>query len=1077
MKPNEEFIRLAQEVIDKNSVAGHFFVLAADITGFHTVNHIYGTKTGDELLARLDTVLSDWPNMQLCMQLYADAFLCLFFLEDGKEIRIVANSADIEIQAFLDEWRTQYPACRLKAACGVCEVATGNLIRAIDNANVARKAAKKELSTKAVIYDEIMRNWLAARYEIEQECYQALQENRFCFYLQPKVDLTNGEIIGAEALARRVGKNGEVIYPDTFLEAMESNGAIIKLDRSICRQVCEFLAERIHKDLPVVCISVNLSRLHIEEPGAADELHAIVEEYQVPPELLEFELTETILVEEFSGAKRLIDQLRGYGHRVSIDDFGSGYAGITIWQELNFDCLKLDRKFLSDELLLKDRNEALVPNIINIAQRLHVQVLCEGVETEEQCLYLMRLGCTVVQGFYFSKPIPPDQLCQICELQGKKYPLPPALLSNVTKPEPSRAREHDRFKRPGGRIRQYMVVVVLCALFLGACITSVLTAIWHLTQREFSSMIIETLDAYTDGQRENTRLEIAGITSTLDSMAVLFGKNNDSDFIDTYLLALNEDSQDVIYAYFSYENYKKQIAEGVVRPESAETLEKLLRNETVISEVTFSERMGGIYCIGVGVPVTRNGEFIGAVRGIINAEKLVSTSLYDPAQGEIAAVFLTNCDSKVLPVRTEGGKATGELLLDRMLSWGIHEETMEELRAVFAADEERAKSVSIGIFDGDPYYLSMTGLGYNGWHLVVCLKADKALAHSQQIVHHTTVGIAGLLISVSLTSAIIISFIGRMQRRFSLEGRRYLLLERFSDTVLFDYDCRRDTIRFTSNASKLMRIHELTQIGFLRHLDEVYLYAGDQEEARRMLTGLSGTETGEVRIRLMRPDTDTYFWCMVQYQYLYEKDTLVSVVGKITDIDERMCSEEQLLRMSETDGLTGLLNKAAAEKLSAERLMKTQKGAVFILDADDFKGVNDKYGHAAGDLALRFIGDCMKRTFRTGDVLGRIGGDELLIYAEGIDSREAAHKKAELLQKHLESCTEAGVLPMTVSIGIALAPSDGKTYPALSLAADKAMYAAKQNGKRQICFYEDISNDGLKEGRQAEAEHERRKTT
>lgn len=167
----------------------------------------------------------------------------------------------------------------------------------------------------------------------------------------------------------------------------------------------------------MVQTSVNLSRLHIHNPETADIIHSVAQAYEIPSDLLEFELTETILLDEFSGAKQLIDRLRAYGYRVSIDDFGSGYSGINIWQELNFDVLKLDKKFLSTKKELVYRNEAIVPNMINIAQRLHVQVLCEGVETEEQCLYLKRLGCPTGQGYYFSRPIPPEDF-----MPGMKAP-------------------------------------------------------------------------------------------------------------------------------------------------------------------------------------------------------------------------------------------------------------------------------------------------------------------------------------------------------------------------------------------------------------------------------------------------------------------------------------------------------------------------------------------------------------------------------------------------------------------------------------------------------------------------------
>lgn len=1055
MNTNDYFIREAKQIIKSNPGSGPYYVWYMDITNFHTVNQYYGTGAGDIVLKQLEDFLLQYPTIQLCCHIFADLFLCLCLPEKGTKIEDMIDDFDREIQIFLTKQKHLYPACSLNAAGGICPVEEDNIVPAIDGANAARKMSKKNLATQAVLYDQSMRDELIAQYENEREIYDALQESRFCFYLQPKVDLTNGEIIGAEALARRLGKEGEVIYPDKFLELMENSGAVIELDKLICRQVCAFLADRLSRGQPVVCVSVNLSRLHIQNPESASEFHAIAMEYNIPPDLLEFELTETILLEEFSGAKQLINQLRAYGYKVSIDDFGSGYAGINIWQELSFDCLKLDRKFLSDSEELKRRNEALVPNLINIAQRLHIQVLCEGVETEDQCIYLMQLGCTVAQGFYFSRPLPPKELCHICEELDRKYPLPPSLVSVAEEP-PEAKKINTAYRCSNERVKRYLLVVLTCALFLGICIIGVMTVNRNRTNREFTRMVTETLNAYTNGQREKTLTEINGITDTLKSLSVLILENDTPAFIDAYLSALNEDNTEITYMYISKEDYEAQLSQGLIHEEDLEVVRRLMQGENVVTPITYSQRMGGIYCIGIGVPVMRKGEFIGAVRGIVDAKSLISTALFDPAQGEITNVFLTNGDSLILPISSNENAAPSERLLDRLERNGIKDSIRNAAQAALASQDSQARSVRLGIFGGSPYYLSTTSLKYNDWHLVVCLKADTATKHFQYIVNNARNSILILFGAVLLASVVLIYYVRKMQHKISLEEQRYLLLERFSDTVLFDYDCAHDTIRFTSNAPKFLRIHDLAQRNFLLHLDQVYVYAGDQNELKKILNGNGEENDGEVRIRLMRPDGDTCFWCLVQYQYLYEGKHLVSVIGKITDIDEHMRHEDYLLRMSETDGLTGLLNKNASEKRVSETMKRVSKGILFIIDVDNFKDINDRYGHAAGDMALRFLGECMHRTFRESDVMGRIGGDELLIFAENIDSMITARKKVKLLQMHLTECTETGIPPCTVSIGAAGYPSDGKTYAELYDSADRAMYAAKKKGNSCFSFYSEI---------------------
>lgn len=1050
MQSNQAFIHDAARMLRERSDAGEVYVLYSDITHFHEINHAYGMAVGDEFLREMKQFLLTLPCVTLCERIFADVFLCLCFLNDGTSIADFVRTCDEQVQVFLDRQNVKYPACRIGASCGLCRVENGNVAGAIVGANAALKESQKQFAVKSVVYNQAMQDESQALHERQIEIFEAMREERVCFFLQPKVDLTTGNVIGAEALARYIDKNGEVVPPAQFLDLMEQNGTIVELDRLICRQVCAFLADRIARGLQVMPISVNLSRLQIQQPDAAELFHAITMDYHLPPKLLEFELTETLLVKDFTETKRLIDQLRAYGHWVSIDDFGSGYAGINIWKELDFDCIKLDRSFLDEAT--KSRNEALVPNLINIAQRLHIHTLCEGVETEEQCRYLLRLGCTVVQGYFFSKPLPPEELCKLCEEQGCKYPLPPSMRAEDPVPSGEDALLEPR--NQSTKRRGTLLACVACALALCIGITGLLTLNRRRTNQEFVEMIVETMNAYTMSQREKTLAEIDTIESTLKALALLIQKDNSPEFISAYLAILNEESEDVRYMYMSREEYEQREQEGVLGDSDIEIVTRLEEGESVVTDITYSNRLGGIYCIGVGVPVMRNGEYLGAVRGIVNAEMLVSTDMYDPSQGELVAVFLTDSKGAILPARADNSVRSDQYMID---SWWINKiapDISASIHEALLQENGAASSFRIGTFSGSPYYISVTDLKYNGWHLVTCLKADETEQRSRRIVQNTTQILVALLFMVLLVSVVIARLVQSVQRKLTMEEERYLLLERFADTVLFDYDCRRDTLRLTTNAKKLFRVHNVSITHFLDNLREVYVYAGDVDTLRHLLTGQTGEQgLGEVRVRLERPDREEYFWCLVQYQYIYKQGVLTSVLGKITDIDERMRHEDYLQRMSQTDGLTGLLNKTAAEQQVEDCLKSGREGLLFVLDIDDFKQINDQYGHSVGDLALRHLGDCMQRTFRSGDVLGRIGGDEMIAFMSGVDRAEIAQRKVDLLKRHLDVGLEAEFPPITVSVGVAQYPADGVSYPELFRAADMAMYAAKRDREQGFCFY------------------------
>ena len=409
MLNRKSFIEKATEILRTNKGTGSVYLFYADFAEFKLVNYFYGIDKGNELLQSVVDFVQRIPEVAYCERIFSDQFVFIVLAKEQRTDEEIIASYQYYAEAYLSTQRAKYPACNLKFCCGIFPMLSKNVVEAIDNANMARMDAKKMGASSAVVFTRSRMEELAARQEREREITLALHENRFVFYLQPKVDLLTGKISGTEALARRLDTSGTLIYPDCFIPIMEENGSIIDLDFFIFEKVCSHMENRLQKGLPVICTSVNLSRVHTQNSGTADQLHSIAEKHHIPPHLLEFELTESILLNEFAQAKRLIDRLRSYGYRTSIDDFGSGYAGINIWREIRFDILKLDRSFLADDNEeIKARNSAIIRGLIDIADRLNVRVICEGVEREDQRQYLLQVGCRYAQGFYFTEALPPD---------------------------------------------------------------------------------------------------------------------------------------------------------------------------------------------------------------------------------------------------------------------------------------------------------------------------------------------------------------------------------------------------------------------------------------------------------------------------------------------------------------------------------------------------------------------------------------------------------------------------------------------------------------------------------------------
>ncbi len=1045
----QEFIEKLREILSVPHGDSEYFIFCTDVYGFRNINRFYGVEAGSALLSAIDDFFSKQPSFLAHTRFYSDHFLYLMRYEQGVTDAVIIAERRERIRKFLAAQQESYPACRLNFPCGFSRIRADNVEAAIEEANFARKEAKKTGLGKIVAFDSELIREAAAKQELEEKLNVALQEEKFCFFLQPKVDLCSGEILGAEALVRGFDDHGAIVSPDRFLPVMEENGSITALDFLVCRQVCRFLADRLAKNLPVVRTSVNLSRLHTRSADAADLLHSVACEYGIPPELLQFELTETIFLNDFSEAKKLIDRLRLYGYSVAIDDFGSGYAGINIWQELNFDVLKLDKKFLSENPELKRRNEALLPNLINISQRLQTRVLCEGVETEEQCRYLLRLGCTHVQGFYFSRPVPPTEFYALYERQQGRYPVNFQTKKPLAGEERVKKRElfAKKTRRRSSRFSLYVVALSLCALFLTVSVISTFSYHRRSTQEKFENMTTETLNAYASEQKNEVLSEIHNQENTLKALSSLIGENSDQAFIEACLSVLNSNASENLFQYSDAQTLENAL---IGRPQDAETVRALKEGNTVVSDVYFSPSAGSIYCFAVGVPVFgTERQFLGALRGIVRAAELTSLTAFPASQGEVLSCRLTDSRGNVIP--TDSATPLEESVFDRFAS-DYAREKLKELYA-FINDPSRNSDVTSGRL-GDaatsPVYASLASLGYKDWHLLIFVNAEAAAAHSRSVIRSSVAATALLLAAMLIVCAVFFYLSRRMEKRITSEERRYLLLEQFSDTVLFDYNFTRDVMRLTSNAEKLFKTHDLVQRSFLKNLERQYIYAGDLDTVKKMLTGESPQR--EARVRLIHPDTEQYFWCLVRFLYIRKKDALASVVGKIVDIDDLKQREDRLLQIAATDGLTGFLNKIATESQIREHLKRSQSGTLFMIDADDFKMVNDSYGHILGDKILRGLAERIRDVFGPENVLGRVGGDELVVFAPETMDEETAGRKAEALLKRMEEQTAPDAAPLSASIGIAFCPRDGHDFKQLFQAADKAMYEAKRAGKHCYRF-------------------------
>lgn len=378
-----------------------------DIRRFKIINDLYGERFGDEILYFIiDQLKSICNEKQYYLNPRSDVFMIVTEYETEEDLMTFIHTVDDNISSFKN--------VRLQLSYGVYTVEDKNMeLRQMeDRAAMARKAAKNNVVTNILFYKEQFKELLYSRKFIEESMQTAIVDHQFKMYLQPKFSITKNQIVGAEALVRWIHPERGMIYPNEFIPAIEENGFIKEVDYFIWSEAAAFIRQCAEMGITDCPVSVNVSRVHLQDDNCMDVLKKIIEENGIKKELLELEITETVNDQQIS---KKAYELKEKGFKLLMDDFGSGYSSLNILLETPFDVIKLDKKFI-ENMMVSDKGKLILEQVVTMADRLGLGLLAEGVETEEQVDVLRRIGCDLVQGYYYAKPMPVEDFFAL--LQG-----------------------------------------------------------------------------------------------------------------------------------------------------------------------------------------------------------------------------------------------------------------------------------------------------------------------------------------------------------------------------------------------------------------------------------------------------------------------------------------------------------------------------------------------------------------------------------------------------------------------------------------------------------------------------------
>ncbi|MGN0620853.1 MAG: putative bifunctional diguanylate cyclase/phosphodiesterase [Porcipelethomonas sp.] len=380
---------------------GRYTVCYFNLKGFSAVNEQIGrdsaTKVMHEYISMLESMFSD---EEIVCRIGGDNFISIFYDEKMEKVMEHMKGVEITYDHDNNEKILITSTAGYYSVPPECKMPTEVMDRASLVFNIAKNIRKESF----VIYSDELAESVKQRKAIENMFPEALKNEEFQVFYQPKVNLKDYTLAGAEALCRWF-HNGEMVLPYKFIPVYEQTKAITILDFYMLEHVCMDIRRWLDEGRKIVKISVNLSRRHLGDANLLEHILEIVDKYNVPHEYIEIELTETTTDVSFKDLRRIVAGLQEAGVSTSVDDFGMGYSSLNLIRELPWDVLKIDKSFLENDEGGR-HGRIMLKHIISMAQEIGLECIAEGVENSEHVRILKENNCWIVQGYYFDKPLP-----------------------------------------------------------------------------------------------------------------------------------------------------------------------------------------------------------------------------------------------------------------------------------------------------------------------------------------------------------------------------------------------------------------------------------------------------------------------------------------------------------------------------------------------------------------------------------------------------------------------------------------------------------------------------------------------
>jgi len=397
------FFRRAKEMLGNNPDT-QFDILLSDIVDFKKINETYGVVTADKILRwegehllsvkSDDTIIGRYGGDQMAVLGPHESCIALLAEDNGKYFVEARRAAEL-------------PEIMIKFGIYENVPHDTSIIASCDKAHMALNSIKRHYEKETAYYNDSIRTKLEKQRRIEDSMYKSLRDGDFKVYYQPKHNARSGELVGAEALIRWIHPEYGFMNPGDFIPLFEQNGFIVENDKYVWLRTCENLKRWKESGLKTVPVSVNGSKLSMAKEDTLYVMKESIRANGLSPSEMHIEITETLMEDTSTEMIDRLNELREFGIKVELDDFGSGYSSLNVLSELPIDILKLDMSFMRS---FGDRKRSMVlESCINLAKKLGFETVSEGVEKKEQQELLGELGVDMIQGYYYSRPLPEEE--------------------------------------------------------------------------------------------------------------------------------------------------------------------------------------------------------------------------------------------------------------------------------------------------------------------------------------------------------------------------------------------------------------------------------------------------------------------------------------------------------------------------------------------------------------------------------------------------------------------------------------------------------------------------------------------